>query len=56
MKVKLLTGRAGSDWSQDAGQVVEVSKEEGQRLVESGQAEPVQEKREKATQSSGEKR
>ncbi|GEM_PF-4451360 len=56
MKVKLLTGRAGADWSQDVGQIIEVSKDEGQRMVDSGQAEPVQEKREKATQGKGEQR
>lgn len=44
MKVKLLTSRAGIDFAQDAGDVIEVSNDEAKRLLESGQAEPVAKK------------
>ena len=41
MKVKLLTSRAGVDFSQNVGDVVEVSGEEGKRMIENGQAVPL---------------
>lgn len=43
MKVKLLIARAGVDFTQNAGDEVEVSAEEGKRLIEAGQAAPVRE-------------
>lgn len=50
MKVKLLTSRAGIDFSQNFGEVVEVSDPEGKRMIEAGQAEPaVTSKKETAT-------
>lgn len=39
MKVKLLIGRAGTFGAQNAGDVVEVSTGEAERMVEAGQAE-----------------
>ncbi len=45
MKVKLLISRAGLSFSQSAGQEVEVSEEEGKRLIQAGKASPVAEKR-----------
>lgn len=42
MKVKLLVSRAGADFSQNAGDVVEVSEDEALRLVKAEQAELVQ--------------
>lgn len=41
MKVKLLISRAGSDFAQNAGDIVEVGEAEARRMVEAGQAEPV---------------
>lgn len=41
MKVKLLVGRAGADFSNSPGEVIDVDAAEGQRLCESGQAEAV---------------
>lgn len=41
MNVKLTVSRGGGRLSQSAGQVVEVSEEEGARLIEAGQAEAV---------------
>ena len=41
MKVKLLTSRAGLNFSQVAGQEIEVSTKEGKALIEGGQAVPV---------------
>lgn len=41
MKVKLLVSRAGVDFSQNAGEEIEVSDAEGKRLIEANQAEPV---------------
>lgn len=49
MKVKLLVSRSGDRFTQEAGQVIEVSNTEGKRLVEKGRAEPVKEQRETAT-------
>lgn len=42
MKVKLLTGRVGTGWSQEPGQVIEVADAEGRRLLQSLQAEPAE--------------
>lgn len=44
MKVKLLVSRAGADFSNGPGEVVDVDASEGKALVESGQAEAVGEK------------
>lgn len=41
MKVKLLVSRAGVGFSQNAGDIVEVSDGEASRMIEAGQAEPV---------------
>jgi hypothetical protein len=41
MKVKLLVGRASADFSQNAGDVVDVDINEGARMIEAGQAVPV---------------
>lgn len=48
MKVKLLVGRAGADFSQNAGEIVEMSPDEAQRYVESEQAELVDAPKKKA--------
>jgi len=40
MKVKLLVSRAGTDFTQSVGDIIEVSDDEGQRLLDSMQAEP----------------
>lgn len=45
MKVKLLTSRAGLDFVQQAGDVVEMSVSEGQALIERGQAVLVREQK-----------
>ncbi len=45
MKVKLLVSRAGIDFAQNVGEVIEVSKDEAQRLLDSGQAEAVAQKK-----------
>jgi len=39
MKIKLLISRAGADFSQNAGDVIEVGADEGQRMIDAGQAE-----------------
>ena len=41
MKVKLLVSRAGVDFVQSAGEVVDVSADEAKRMIEAGQAGPV---------------
>lgn len=41
MKVKLLTSRAGVNFSQNAGDVIDVSDDEAKRMIEAGQASPV---------------
>lgn len=56
MKVKLLTSRAGPNFSQTAGEEIEVDKAEGVRMIEDGQAVPVTKKRETATRKPREKR
>ena len=40
VRVKLLTGRAGSNFSQRPGDVITVPKDEARRLIESKQAVP----------------
>lgn len=45
MKVKLLVSRAGINFSQIPGDVVEVGDGEGVRMIEAGQAVPVAESR-----------
>lgn len=42
MKVKLLQSRAGVDFSQNAGDIVEVSASEAERMIAAGQAVPAQ--------------
>jgi hypothetical protein len=50
VKVRLLVNRAGIDFTQSNGDVVDVSDAEAQRLIDSGQAEAVREQRvERAT-------
>jgi len=57
MKVRLLVGRSGTRFSQAPGEVIEVSNEEGKRLIEKGRAEPVvSRKKESATRSRRESR
>jgi hypothetical protein len=43
MKIKLLISRAGADFSQNAGDVIEVGADEGQRMIDAGQAELMRE-------------
>ena len=40
MKIKLLVSRAGMDFSQNAGDVIETDDAEAIRLIEAGQAVP----------------
>lgn len=44
MKVKLLISRAGVNFAQNAGEVIDVSETEGLALIQANQAEPAQEK------------
>lgn len=41
MQVKLLQARAGVDFSQSRGDVIDVSEAEGERMIAAGQAERV---------------
>lgn len=41
MKIKLLTSRAGAGFVQNRGDEIDVGAEEGQRMIEAGQAELV---------------
>lgn len=41
MKVKLLISRAGVDFVQNAGEIVDVSEAEGLRMIKAGQADAV---------------
>lgn len=41
MKVRLLQGRAGVDFSQIPGEEIDVDQAEAIRMIERGQAEPV---------------
>lgn len=45
MKIKLIISRVGADFVQNAGDVIEVSVEEAQRIIDAGQAELVREKK-----------
>lgn len=59
MRVKLLISRSGPAGAQDVGDEIEVSSNEGQRLIDAGKAQPVsfkKPKREKATIKSDETR
>lgn len=49
MKVKILTAMSGPTVTYKIGDVVEVDSAEGARLCAAGRAEPVKQKREKAT-------
>lgn len=49
MKVKLLISRAGADFAQSQGEEIEVSAEEAKRMIDAGQAEAVDGKKETAT-------
>lgn len=40
MKIKLLISRAGIKFSQSAGDIVDVSEDEADRLIRAGKAEP----------------
>ena len=56
MKIKLLTSRAGADFSQNRGDEIDVDADEGQRMIDAGQAELVREaKIERATKLAPEK-
>ena len=41
MKVELLVSRAGTNFTQSVGEVIEVSDDEGKRLLDSSQAKAV---------------
>lgn len=41
MKVKLLVSRSGANGAQNRGDIVDVSDDEGPRMIEVGQAEPI---------------
>ena len=43
MKIKLLCSRVGVDFTQNRGDEIEVGAEEGQRMIEAGQAELLRE-------------
>ena len=45
MKIKLLTARVGMDFSQTAGEIIDLPEDDANSLVSSGQAEPVEEKK-----------
>lgn len=56
MKIKLLVPRAGADFSQNRGDEIDVSADEGQRMIDAGQAELVRgAKVERATKAAPEK-
>lgn len=40
MKIKLLVARAGTDFSQTVGEIIDVSDDEGHRMILAEQAEP----------------
>lgn len=59
MKVKLLIGRAGIGFVQNAGDEVDVDADEAKRMIAAGQAEPIAKtaaKRSKATKKPDETR
>lgn len=43
MKIRLLCSRAGNGFSQNRGDEIDVGADEGQRMIEAGQAELVRE-------------
>lgn len=51
MKVKLLTAVSGDDFNHEAGAVVDLENAWAKRLLESGQAEPVAQKRVKRAET-----
>lgn len=55
MKVKMLQGMAGPDFTLRPGDIYEFKSEEAKRLFEHGIAQPVKQKREKSTLRSAEK-
>lgn len=42
MKIKLLVSRAGMDFSQNAGDEIEVDAAEAKRMIDAGQAEAIE--------------
>ena len=57
MKVKLLIPNAGPNHVNEAGKILDVSDEQGRRMIEKGKAEPVVETRkETATRAPNETR
>ena len=42
MKIKLLVSRAGMDFSQNAGDEIEVEAAEAKRMIDAGQAEVIE--------------
>lgn len=48
MKVRLLTSRVGYGFAQSSGDLIEVSPEDGRRMVAAGQAERIEERIETA--------
>jgi hypothetical protein len=56
MKIKLLTSRAGAGFVQNRGDEIDVGADEGQRMIDAGQAELVRTvKVERAAKSAPEK-
>lgn len=55
MRVKLLVSRGGINFTQSAGEEIEVSPTEGKAMIEAGQAEEVSSKAQTATRSKSEK-
>jgi hypothetical protein len=43
MQIRLLVSRAGSDFAQNAGDVIEVDADEAGRMIDAGQAELIRE-------------
>lgn len=41
MKIRLLTGRVGTDFTQDPGEIIDVPQAEAQRMIDAWQAEEV---------------
>lgn len=42
MRIRLLTGRAGDGWTQEAGEVLDLPDSEARRLISAWQAEPLE--------------
>jgi len=56
MKIKLLVSRAGNGFAQNRGDEIDVGADEGQRMIDAGQAELLREaKVERATKAAPEK-